>query len=215
MKYIHDLVSIVLIGSQNPQILTHDFLISNSIIPKEEEPFKTVIDKNPNTHCSNFISSPPFSTIAYDNISITIQENMFQITDNSKEIMKTPIIEIVKKYFGEVLIHTPLKVGGFNLQGHIESETIEELNNLSKKIGFNITTLEKKFGNSLNIGSVFSIPWKNGTIEVRLPYKNNKILNVNYEFQFQNDFGESLSNLDNIEDMISFRDEILNFIEVK
>ncbi|MBI4334639.1 MAG: hypothetical protein HY673_25575 [Chloroflexi bacterium] len=77
--------SIVLIGRQNPQILTHDFLLKNEVLPKDREPFKGLITEEGSLPFTEFISTPVITSITYGPISITIEENRYQITDNRFE----------------------------------------------------------------------------------------------------------------------------------
>ena len=60
--------NIVVLGRHNPQILTHDFLINNKILPVTQEPFLTLLReaKEKVKPFNQFISTPPSPLLSTD-----------------------------------------------------------------------------------------------------------------------------------------------------
>ena len=130
------LFSIVFIGRFNPQILNHDFLVNNKILPEKEEPFKALFAKEDNKPFTEFMSTPVLTTIKYDSINIVIEESRFQIQDlNNTDPSTSPIVSITKKYFGEILKYTPISAGGINLNGIITFTDADDEQRFNETIG--------------------------------------------------------------------------------
>ncbi len=114
--------SIVFLGSQNPQILNHDFLIDNQILPIEKEPFKSLMERasKEKPPFTQYLSTPLVASLTYKWISIIVEQNRYQIKDTHFTTpLESPIISIPKEYFGRVLKHTPITLGGINFGGDI------------------------------------------------------------------------------------------------
>ena len=93
------LFSIVFIGRQNPQILNHDFLIKNEVLPVKREPFKSLIKDSSQKKppFTSYLSTPVVTALDYKWISIIVEENRFQIKDAKFNVpSKSPIITITK-----------------------------------------------------------------------------------------------------------------------
>lgn len=117
------LFSIVFIGRQNPQILNHDFLIKNEVLPIKSEPFKSLIKDSSQKKppFTSYLSTPVVTALDYKWISIIVEENRFQIKDAKFKVpSKSPIITISKEYFGTLLKYTPFQVGGINFGGELK-----------------------------------------------------------------------------------------------
>jgi len=196
--------SIILLGRQNPQILNHDFLINNKILPEDVEPFKSILAKQakPNSKpFTDFISSPVITTIKYGYISLAVQENSYQIIDKNYENPESsPIIKITENYFGKFLKYTPFKIGGINLNGTIQFSDKADEFNFDQKIGINREILCTHSGsNNLSVGISFNFPWESETIEVTVnkPKVSPQIgnINFNYEFKYNDNIDAFLGNL--------------------
>ena len=110
-------ISVVALGSQNPQILNVDWLIGNGIISEEQHPFNELFKEGRKP--TSFLSTPPFTTLVLGPLEFTVDEQRFQIRATSITNWEDTIIfDIAQKYF-EVLKHTPLQAVGvhFNYKG--------------------------------------------------------------------------------------------------
>lgn len=186
-KFSGNLFSIVFLGRQNPQILNHDFLINHDILPTEIEPFKSVLE-NEEKPFSDHISTPVLTSISYGNISIVVEENRFQIRDTElKEVEKSPIIDITRKYFGEKLRFTPLSLGGINFAGVIEFNDKKDEESFDLNLGIDRERLKKiTESDDIRLASKFSFPWEDGLVEIQInksKYESQpSTFNFNYEF---------------------------------
>jgi len=141
--------SIVFLGSQNPQILNHDFLINNQILPIQREPFKSMMAavSNETPPFTQYISTPLVTTLTYKWISIIIEQNRYQIKDtHSTKPSESPIISIPKEYFGRVLRHTPITLGGINFAGNISFLNSDDESTFDENLGINRQKFQLKFG---------------------------------------------------------------------
>ena len=141
--------SIVFLGSQNPQILNHDFLINNQILPIEKDPFKSLMEGASKEHppFTQYISTPLVTTLTYKWISIIIEQNRFQIKDtNYNTPLESPIISIPKEYFGRVLRHTPIILGGINFGGSIVFSDAEDETGFDERLGINSQKFRQLLG---------------------------------------------------------------------
>ena len=192
--------SIVFIGKQNPAILNHDFLERNNVIPREKEPFSTLYSKNKGKPFNDTITTQIFAAIRYDHISITVEENKFQIIDEKLgDPTQSPILPMTKKYFGELLRYTPMKLGGINFNGEIEFKTQKDQDSFDAELGISKSKLKKKIDEKkLTVGVIFSFPWENGIVQVQIPKPKDRAkrcaVNFNYEFKFS-DMDTFLKNL--------------------
>jgi hypothetical protein len=124
-KLTKSFLSLVAVGSQNPQILNIDFLKQNKILPLDDPTFNEFIKDKPPTE---FVSLPGFSKMVLNNIEFHIDVKRFQIRDNAvSDWLSTRILPIAVKYF-EILPHTPLSAIGlnFNFTMDFESESEEQ-----------------------------------------------------------------------------------------
>ena len=198
-------LSIIFIGGLNPQILNHDFLLNNGIIPKDQEPFKEFLIGDGKSF-TDFISTPPFASIKYGPISITVDEKSYQIVDaRFKNKPSNMIIEITKKYFGEILKFTPLRVGGINLNGIIQFNDAQDEQKFDALLGItkkNLTEISNT--DDVRVGIEFTFPWKNGMIAVQVSKPRDRKkpgkLQLNYEFWDKN-LDVLLKNLDDFDQL--------------
>ncbi len=171
--------SVVALGSQNPQILNEDFLKINKIIPADQAPF----DKK-----TNFISTPPFATIAFGPVEILVEEQRFQIREAGlADWNETHIFDIAIEYY-KVLKYTPVKTVGINLNSQVDFENIEESIKFQKLLFPDKSRiLEIISEDNIDISMRLRYPHSdNGrvllTIDRSIPDKLQRQLNFNYEF---------------------------------
>jgi len=183
--------SIILIGRQNPQILNHDFLIKNNIIPFDKSPFKDIVTKQPEEKPFNdFLSTPLLTKLTYKNVNLVIEEGRYQITDIANiPPIDSPIVIFTKNYFS-VLKYTPFVLGGFNFNSLLsfsskdekvafENSFISDRNGIYKELGIN----------NFEISLQMAYPFNQNQIQLSmLKMAGNdliKVLNFNYEFRYQ------------------------------
>lgn len=182
--------SIVFLGNQNPQILNHDFLVNNKVLPIKKEPFKSLVktankDEKPFTE---FLSTAVVTSLTYKWISITIDPNRYSIKD-SKFILpsRSPIILITKKYFGEILRYTPFKFGGINFSGRINFKNDDDEKNFDTKLGIDTEKFKSLIKtNTVQYSTKVNFPWNNDQIELKVdkPKMMPQIANINFNFEF-------------------------------
>jgi len=122
-EYKHNSVNVTVLGKMNTQILTHDWLVKNRIINKTD----FISGSKSDSPFSQFISTPPFTQLAYGHLVFTVEENKFVLSDSKAGISKTKIYRMVNKYFS-LLPHTPLIKLGINVQGTLSFSSKEEEN---------------------------------------------------------------------------------------
>ena len=207
-------VSLVALGSQNPQILNEDFLKINKIIPAGQPPF----DQK-----TNFVSTPPFTTISFGPVEIIVEEQRFQIREGGlSDWTETSIFNIAMNYY-KVLQYTPVKTFGLNLNSQIDFENAEEADKFQKlllpeKSGITAIISEDNIDISLRLRYPYS---KNGqvllTIEGVGPDKLKKQLNFNYEFNCfkdgQTNWLAVESEISNVNNLSNYFDQIINRIK--
>lgn len=182
--------SIVLLGRQNPQILNHDFLIKNRVLPIRKEPFRSLIrnsseEKQP---FSEFLSTPPVTTLTYKWISIIIEINRYQIRDNNFKVpSNSPIVNITKQYFGKFLTYTPFQLGGMNFAFKLGFSDDKDEKDFDDRLGID----REKFGTCLKtekarFSTRINSPWNDGQIEIQInkPKKGLKDGEINFNFEF-------------------------------
>ena len=195
--------SIIFTGRQNPQILNHDFLIDNKVLPENEEPFKTLLSGENSKPFTDYISTPVITSLKYGPISIIVEENRFQIMDiRFENPLSSPIINITKKYFGDILRFTPFILGGVNFNGIIKFDDRKEEETFDKQLGIEREKVINIFGfDDIRIGFSFSYPFNEGIVEVNLPKIKDRskpgAINFNYEFKYK-DIESFLGNLDDL-----------------
>jgi hypothetical protein len=193
--------SIVFLGRQNPQILTHDFLVSNRVLPTDREPFSGLLGKRDGSPFTEFISTPVLTTIKYGPISMLVEENRYQIRDDTlQHPPASPIIEITKVYFGKLLRYTPLQIGGMNFNGVIRFGDTRDEQQFDERLGIDRRQISGLTSSEdLRVGMTVSMPWHKGSAEIQLPKPRDRsqpgAINFNYEFQYA-DIDSFLANLD-------------------
>ncbi|MBW1614417.1 MAG: hypothetical protein JRJ57_10705 [Deltaproteobacteria bacterium] len=184
------LFSIVFIGRQNPQILNHDFLIKNEVLPVKREPFKSLIKDSSQKKppFTSYLSTPVVTALDYKWISIIVEENRFQIKDAKFKVpSKSPIITITKEYFGTLLKYTPFQLGGINFGGELKFSDLEEERNFDDRLGIDNKKFETYFKvNKIRISNRITFPWNDDQLELRIdkPKKDLNISNLNFNFEF-------------------------------
>ena len=184
--------SIIFLGKQNPQILNHDFLVNNKVLPVNKEPFKTLFSSKNSKPFTDFVSTPVLVSIKYDNISIAVEENRFQIMDfKFEDPLSSPIINITKKYFGNILQYTPFILGGVNFNGIIKFSDTKDEEMFDRQLGMEREKVSIIFGvDNIRMGFSFSYQLNKGIVEVNLPKAKDRskpgTVNFNYEFKYEN-----------------------------
>lgn len=197
--------NVVLIGNHNPQILSHDFLEQHDILPVDDEPFRELLAQAEADHgqaFTEFISTPVLVSLKYRHISIVVQENRYQITDERfGSPAASPIIKMTKTYFGERLRYTPLTIGGMNLNGLIAFTDAADEAEFDARLGIDRRRASALVeADDLRVSGGFSIPWRNGMIECGVSKPRDRAepgrINFNYEFRHEEGIETLLANLD-------------------
>ncbi len=212
--------SIIFLGKQNPQILNHDFLVNNKVLPKNKEPFKTLFSRKNAESFTDFVSTPVLVSIKYDTISITVEENRFQIMDfKFEDPLSSPIIQIAKKYFGDILKFTPFILGGVNFNGIIKFSDNKDEEMFDKQLGMEREKVSNIFRvNNIRMGFSFSYPFNKGIVEINLPKLKDRskpgTVNFNYEFKYEN-ISNFIANLDDLPIVYKKFCELLESLKVR
>ncbi len=199
-QYAPKLVNIVFLGNFNPQILTPQFLNEKGIIPSNESPFREILS-NKEKPFTEFTSTPVIVLLRYGNIIVVVEQNRYQISDNSENATFTnsPIAKITKNYFS-ILEHTPIMLGGFNINGQILFNNKDEFSNFEDQFIRNRVEFQKKLkANNLELEPAFRFPYEEGTIKLQFTkLKENPLAyNVAFNYEFPNDeLKKFLSKLD-------------------
>lgn len=212
--------SIILIGRQNPQILTHDFLLKNNIIPFDKSPFKDIATKQPEEKpYSDFLSTPVLTKLTYKNINIIVEEGRYQITDISNTLpTDSPIVIFTKNYFS-VLKYTPFVLGGFNFNNLITFSSKDEKVGFENKFISDRNSIYKELGiNNFEISLQVDCPFNQNKIEVSISkiIGNDlaKVLNFNYEFRYK-DIDSFIGNLDEVSILLDKFKSILSKLNIQ
>ncbi len=214
--------SIVLLGRQNPQILNHNFLIENNVIPVQSEPFKSLIEESSDKKqpFTEYISTPVVTTLRYKWISIIIEENRFQIKDDKFENpSKSLIIGITKNYFGNLLRYTPFRLGGINFFGELnfinekdESDFDHVLGVDSHKSQLFLKTAKARYSTKIDSS------WNGDKIEIRINKPKEGLekgeINFNYEYNYE-DIDSFINKLYKTNNVYKKFNEILKLLKVK
>lgn len=144
--------SIVVAGAQNPNIINHDFLIKQRIIPA-------------NTPEPRAIILPPYAQLVYKNFQITVEQSRFRIDQKFRSPSDHFIGKTVRNYYAR-LGHTPLSAYGFNFTGEVIWNSPEEYNEFR-----NEDVVLGKLGKS----AIKDPDWKLGQI---LRYKQGNFVNT-------------------------------------
>ena len=213
-------LSIVFTGKQNPRILNHDFLLNNGVLPKNKEPFKGLFAKQDSDPFTDFLSTPVLACIRYAPINLLVEENRYQIRDDRfEDPPSSPIIEITRKYFGELLRFTPLQLGGINLNGIIKFVDVSDEQAFDERLGLTRKNLSDTVGSTdVRIGVSFSFPWNKGMVDVHLFRPKDRsqpgTISFNYEFNYQ-DIDSFLKNLDDSDQVYKKFIDLLQSLGVK
>jgi len=182
--YTQTKINVVVIGKMNPQILNHNWLLKEKIIPP-----KLLLSGQDILPFSNYISTPPYTTITYGKLSFSVELNKFILEANQNDLDKG-MFSIVKKYFSK-LSHTPVHKLGFNLHATVKFDsTIEEKRFINNWIS-SCESLKELF-NDRNIQLGFSVISTKGKVCYQFNCIRNKIdrknilLHCNREFDVSN-----------------------------
>jgi hypothetical protein len=203
--------SIVLVGRQNPQILNHEFLVRNDVLPKDEPFFRKDLKEGQNAF-SEFFSTPPVAQIAYGKYALLVQEDRYQAMDaTGQDPAQSPIIEITKRYFGKLLRYTPFLVGGLNLNCDVAFDDPAEDRKFDAFLGLDHGMARRAFDAEDVVASVTAtFAFLQGRLSVvflkpKEPGKPTKA-NFNYEFDYQKDIDGFLANLGDVAKLLAYRD---------
>ncbi len=215
--------SIVFTGRQNPQILNHDFLINNRVLPTKREPFKSLIrdSSEKTTPFTEYLSTPVVTTLVYKWISIIVEEGRFQIKDNNFRIpSKSPIISITNKYFGEHLRYTPFQLGGINFAGELNFTNENDEIAFDKKLGIDCKTFAKyfKIEKKVQYSTKLNYPLNEDRIELLVDkskkHQEKAMLNFNFEFTYH-DIDSFISKLDKADGVYKIFKEMLKKLKTE
>lgn len=116
MEIKNNFLSIVVLGSFNPSILTSSFLANECKVTFSEKPDEKHL--------------PIFSIVTYNNVVFQTTYENFQVIQNNIDNFDNPLIlEPVKKYF-QVLRYTPLTTCGINFNIDISKINIPHFEKL-------------------------------------------------------------------------------------
>jgi hypothetical protein len=199
-SYAPKFVNVVFIGNFNPQILTPQFLIEKGVIPASESPFKEIV-LNKERPFTEFTSTPIIVLLQYGNIVMVVEQNRYQISDNSESatFANSPISKITKNYFS-ILEHTPIMLGGLNINGQIIFNNNEELAKFEDQFIRNRQEFQKRLKiSTLELEPTLRFSYEDGVIKLQFTkLKENPLAyNVAFNYEFpNNDLGKFLSRLD-------------------
>ena len=215
-KISKNFVSIVAMGSLNPQILNVDFLKDNKIVPIDKPPFDILFQQD--KPFTRFISTPVLSNLVLENIEFIIEQGRFQIRDVAvSEWAKTKVMDITKRYFN-VLRYTPLKVIGINFNATISFSGLEEVVNFQKLFlseNAKVTSIISK--DNITAGLVLCYPYSDNGGRITLilerlnKTKDKRVVSFNYEFDFV-DWPKFKAELGRITEIADYFDSILSQI---
>lgn len=181
-------ISLVVLGRQNPQILNSDFLRINSIIPLDKEPFISAYQKD--KPFNEFVSTPPFTRLSFQNIDFIVDEQRLQIRQTSLDRWQESIIPKIAINYYKTLPHTPLSVVGFNFNyklifsSEAENRAFHELLFPNDHPVIHIIDFPC---NNVGVELSFICPNSSDRIKVTIANLQNqsRIININYEFDYQ------------------------------
>ncbi len=182
--YTQTKINVVVIGNMNPQILNHNWLLKEKIIPP-----KLLASGQDVVPFSNYVSTPPFTTITYGKLSFNVDINRFTLQGNQNDL-NTEVFSIAKKYFSK-LSHTPVQKLGFNLYATVKFDSTEEEKGFINKWVSSSDSLKELFNNR-NIQLGFTVISKKGKVRYQLSCirksvdRKNILLNCNCEFDVSN-----------------------------
>jgi hypothetical protein len=200
-EYKHEYSSVVLLGSFNPVIINHDFLVANQILPLDVDPFLSLSKNEPGKQFSQFFSSPEMTFLKYDQVSVVVDRTRYQIKDDRPlSLDGSPIIGITSRLFSEFLKYTPLETSGINLHGKIVFPDESAQNVFLASLGCNPATLGAATGQSRNyLGIIVAFRNEYGKCEllIREPLDDAVYCQVNFNVERKSPIlAEVLSSLD-------------------
>jgi len=208
-------INVVVLGGQNPQILNVDFLKHNGIIPRNEPPFKSLLEqKKPFT---KYISTPVLANLCFDTIEFIVEETRFQVVEkNLSEWTNTKVMDITQKYF-DVLHYTPVKVVGFNLTTTLSFEGVDSIHSMFLPTGSKILDIIEAPEKDVSGNFVLKYPWADGTARSTLTLNpntqpdNERRVSFNYEFGFT-DWDSFKGHTQKLPDIAEYFDTVLHKI---
>ena len=220
--------SIVLLGKHNPQILNHDFLVQNRVLPLEAEPFSNLIGAMGRAlppaelPFTEFISTPVVSSIRYGAIQITVDASRFQIADHGyfKDPKGTTIATIARRYFGDLLKYTPFQFCGINFNGQIEFDSTLDEQGFDNRFGINEEAIQAWAKNciELRVGVHVAFRRKERSVEIQVhkpkELAGKGILNGNFECQISTT-AEMIASVDALDELHAEFLEMLSRLEVE
>lgn len=108
-------MNVVVLGNQNPSIVSHKFLVDQGIVSSEvgtPQPFAT----------------PIFSQLSYENFSIQVDQNRLQVQQELQPGQK-PFVNLIASKYYSILQFTPVNAYGVNFVGQIEWGSLESYKN--------------------------------------------------------------------------------------
>ena len=210
--------SIVLVGRPNPQILNHEFLVQNGVLPKHEPFFRDL--KEGESPFTEFFSTPPMAQITYEKYSLLVREDRYQAMDTTgSDPCTSPMIAITKRYFGDLLKYTPFNLGGVNLNCDLVFESQAEMERLDAALGIErdrTATAFEATGLTMNITATF--PFENGRIMVVVAKPKDATkptkLNFNHEFEYPGSMEAFLSRLDDVKKVVDYRSRFCERMQI-
>ena len=210
-------VSLVALGSQNPQIINVDFLFKHSIVPIDKEPYKTLSKQE--KPFSKFISTPPLSNLVLGQIEFVVEEQRFQVREtNISEWNETIVFTIAHEYF-KVLPYTPVRIAGINFNETIsfsdsnEEKSFQELF-LPKSCG--VFKVISKSSDNINASSTlrFPFPKRDGRIMLTIDRSNEEHLKRNINFNYEFDcFSKTETDWDKFNSEINSASELFDYMD--
>jgi hypothetical protein len=131
-----------------------------------------VNEANPETKSfSEFVSTPIFSSIRYGPIAIVVDGTRFQITDNGyfEHPETSVIVEMTRRYFGDLLKYTPLDVCGINFNGRVKFVGPDDERDFDSRLGIDRKSVEALAadGDSLKVSTTMRFRRRDAWIEIQ------------------------------------------------
>ncbi len=195
-KISRDFFNIVVIGSMNPQIMNHDWLVKHKIISRS-----FYVKDNP-AKFNQFINMPQLAHIFYKDVDIQIHLDRFALTARTPNITKS-VINIATKYFS-CLNHTPIKVVGFNVNHTISFDDQNEETRFDEKYVSPNAAMKKMIGSCTSYRPGFTLfCCKNGCnyrfVCAKTPNKLTAHISHNCEYK--------INKTDSSDELIAFLDQ--------
>jgi hypothetical protein len=198
--YKQTFINVVVLGNLNPQILNHDWLVKQRILPTGVSPSNKDHTETPFTQ---YVSIPQMATLAYGPLVFTVELNKFVLQNNTPTI-DLRIFKTAQRYF-EKLPHTPVKKLGYNVHGVITFSTEEEERNFDNKFVSYNSTLSSILG-ATDIHFGFTALYSQDSVLYRLECSkstDHSEAHINFNCEFD---------VDNVESMLPFLGEAKKYI---